>query len=401
MVLSWFATARCSTAGGCCMRGFSYIGPVDMIPVLPLVELMQTNRIKSVDILRGITIAAMMLVNNPGTWSSVYGPLKHAPWHGYTPTDLVFPFFLFIVGCSIAFAYNNKKANVQTYRKITVRALKLIGLGLFLGAFTLTFPFMKEWSTIRFPGVLQRIGLAFFFAALIALNANWKLILGIIAALLYGYFDLMVTVPLPDGSLPTLERAPNNWAMYIDKMVLGTHTYKPDYDPEGLLSTLPSIATALLGVLAGRFLIWKNEGRTLSKALWMMLAGVGLLAGGHLWNMVFPINKALWSSSFVLVTAGWALIMLGLIHYLTDEKGFDIGGTFSKVGANALILYFLSSFTSKIFGITGIHAWLYQALYVHEFMPPKLSSLLYGLSVSGFYALLGLWLWRRQIFIKV
>jgi len=167
------------------------------------------------------------------------------------------------------------------------------------------------------------------------------------------------------------------------------------------LSTLPSIATALLGVLGGRFLIWKKEGSIRSKALWMLLAGVGLLAGGHLWHYAFPINKALWSSSFVLVTAGWALIMLGLIHYLTDEKGLDIGSTFSKVGANALILYFLSSFTSKIFGTTGLHAWLYQTIYVHEFMPPKLSSLLYGLSVAGFYVLLGLWLWRRRIFVKV
>jgi predicted acyltransferase len=359
---------------------------------------MKSNRIKSVDILRGITIAAMMLVNNPGTWGAIYPPLQHADWHGYTPTDLVFPFFLFIVGCSIAFAYNNKKADGQTYRKITVRTLKLIGLGLFLGAFTLSFPFVKELSTIRFPGVLQRIGLAFFFAAIIALNANWKVILGVVAVLLFGYYGLMGFVPLPDGAAPSFERVPNNWAMYIDTLVLGSHTYKPDYDPEGLLSTLPSIATALIGVLAGRFLLRKDSG---NKALTMVLAGAGLLIGGYLWDFAFPINKALWSSSFVLVTAGWALVFLGLIHYLTDEKGFNLGGTFSKVGANALILYFLSSFISKIFGITGLHGWLYQGLYVHEFMPPKLSSLLYGLSVSGFYVLLGLWLWRRRIFIKV
>lgn len=362
---------------------------------------MLKDRIKSVDILRGITIAAMMLVNNAGTWKSVYSPLSHANWHGYTPTDLVFPFFLFIVGCSIAFAYNNKKADGKTYRKITVRTLKLIGLGLFLGAFTLTFPFIKEWSAIRFPGVLQRIGLAFFFAAVIALNANWKTILAVIAVILFGYFGLMGFVPLPDGAFPSFERVPNNWAMYIDKMILGSHTYKPDYDPEGLLSTLPSVATALFGVLAGRFLLWKGATKTASKALWMLVAGIGLLAGGHFWDLFFPINKALWSSSFVLVTAGWALVMLGGIHYLTDERRIDMGGTFSKVGANALILYFLSSFTAKVFGITGLHAWLYQTIYVHEFMPPELSSLLYGLSVAGFYVLLGLWLWRRRIFVKV
>ncbi len=358
---------------------------------------MLTNRIESVDILRGITIAAMMLVNNPGTWSHVYAPLQHAEWHGYTPTDLVFPFFLFIVGCSIAFAYRNREPSPAVYRKITVRTLKLIALGLFLGAFTLTFPFFKAWETIRLPGVLQRIGLAFFFAAIIALNANWKVILGTIITLLLGYWIVMGFVPLPDGTAPTVERAPNNWAMYIDKLLLGSHTYKPDYDPEGLLSTLPSIATALIGVLAGRWLLLKREGRFLK----LGLAGIVLLALGHLWDLAFPINKALWSSSFVLVTAGWAMICLSVIGYFSDVRGLAVGETFKKVGANALILYFLSSFIAKIFGITGLHGWLYDTLFVHDFLAPKFSSLLYGLCVAGFYVLLGIFLWNRKIFIKV
>lgn len=380
------------------------------------------QRIKSIDILRGLTIAAMMLVNNPGSWGSVYAPLLHADWHGYTPTDLVFPFFLFIVGCSIAFAYrgestqsiqstentqgtkntqsteNIRRSSRQVYKKITVRTLKLVGMGIFLGAFTLSFPFFKDWVDIRLPGVLQRIGLSFFFAAIIALNANWKVIVGVIAALLFGYFGIMGFLPLPDSSVPTFERAPNNWAMYIDKLLLGSHTWKPDYDPEGLLSTLPSIATTLIGVLTGRFLLAKDTG---GRAMKLALAGVALLIGGHLWDLAFPINKALWSSSFVLTTAAWALLCLSLIYYLTDVKGLSIGDTFKKVGANALILYFLSSFTSKIFGITGLHAWLYQNIYVHDFMPAKLSSLLYGLSVMGFYILLGLWLYRRKIFFRV
>ncbi|NNE03145.1 MAG: DUF1624 domain-containing protein, partial [Eudoraea sp.] len=132
------------------------------------------NRIISVDIFRGLTIVLMILVNTPGTWSNVYAPLLHAEWHGYTPTDLVFPFFLFIVGTSIVFAYQNKKANAASYRKISIRTLKLIGLGLFLGAFTLSFPFIKDFAEIRFPGVLQRIGVVFFFAAVLFLNFNWK-----------------------------------------------------------------------------------------------------------------------------------------------------------------------------------------------------------------------------------
>lgn len=358
---------------------------------------MLKQRIESVDILRGVTIAAMMLVNNPGTWEHIYAPLRHADWHGYTPTDLVFPFFLFIVGCSIAFAYQGKKATGNTYRKIAVRTLKLIALGIFLGAFTLTFPFFKEWSAIRLPGVLQRIGLAFFFAAIIALNANWKVIIGITAALLLGYWGIMGFLPLPDGSAPSYERVANNWAMYVDTSLLGTHNYKPDYDPEGLLSTLPSIATALLGVLAGRLLLSNRS----DKVMLLGVAGVGMLVVGHLWGFLFPINKALWTSSFVLVTAGWASVCLLLISAFNDFRGTTFGEVFKKVGANALILYFLSSFISKIFGITGLHGWLYENLFVYDFMPPKLSSLLYGLCVSGFYVLLGLFLWRRKIFVKV
>lgn len=394
MILTFAAIAVCRVCYG---PGAAALARPQIVDKTLYSHIMQ-QRIQSIDILRGLTIAAMMLVNNPGSWGSVYAPFLHADWHGYTPTDLVFPFFLFIVGCSIAFAYRNREPSAAVYKKITVRTLKLVGLGIFLGAFTLSFPFFKDWEVIRLPGVLQRIGLSFFFAAIIALNANWKVIVGVIAALLVGYYGIMGFLPLPDGSAPTFERASNNWAMYVDKLLLGTHTWQPDYDPEGLLSTLPSIATALIGVLAGRFLMTKDAG---GKTMKLALAGAGLLAAGHVWDLAFPINKALWSSSFVLATAGWALLCLALIYWMTDVKGLSVGETFKKVGANALILYFLSSFIAKIFGITGLHGWLYEHLYAHDFMPAKLSSLLYGLSVSGFYVLLGVWLYRRKIFFRV
>jgi len=364
---------------------------------------MLKNRIQSVDILRGITIAAMILVNTPGTWTTAYAPLRHAEWHGWTPTDLVFPFFLFIVGCSIAFAYQGKSPSGKVYGKISVRALKLIGLGLFLGAFTVSWPFFKDFADIRFPGVLQRIGISFFFAAVIALNANWKVILGITAALLLGYWGWMGYLPLPDGASPTYERAPNNWAMYVDTQLLGSHTYKPDYDPEGLLSTLPSIATALIGVLIGRLLVSKNA----NKMIYLIALGPVLLLLGLAWSTVFPINKALWTSSFVLVTAGCAIMCLSLIYALTDVQKISFGTLFKRVGSNALILYFLSSFISKLFysiklpsGGT-IHGWLYQTIYVQDFLPPKLSSLLYGLSVVAFYLWLGNFLYKRNLFFKV
>ena len=212
------------------------------------------DRIISVDIFRGMTIVLMILVNTPGTWSDVYAPLLHAEWHGYTPTDLVFPFFLFIVGTSIVFAYKNKTATASTYKKITIRSLKLIGLGIFLGAFTISFPFIKEFGEIRFPGVLQRIGVVFFFASMLFLKLNWKQLIVVAVILLVGYWALMVFVPV-EGVTSTLDRAPNNFANYVDLNVFGTHMWKPDYDPEGLLSTIPSIVSSLLGTFTGLILI--------------------------------------------------------------------------------------------------------------------------------------------------
>ncbi|MEO9511109.1 MAG: heparan-alpha-glucosaminide N-acetyltransferase domain-containing protein [Flavobacteriaceae bacterium] len=360
------------------------------------------NRILSVDIFRGATIILMILVNTPGTWTNVYAPLLHAKWHGYTPTDLVFPFFLFIVGTSIVFAYQNKKADATAYKKITVRSLKLIGLGLFLGAFTISFPFIKDFASIRFPGVLQRIGVVFFFAAILFLNLDWKKLIWVAAILLVGYWLLMVFVPV-EGVASTLERSPNNLANYLDVHLFGTHNYKPDYDPEGFLSTIPAIVSSLLGIFTGLILTSKHDKKT------TLLFGIGgsMLLVGHLWDFIFPINKALWTSSFVLVTAGWANIVLALIYLLTDVKKVKFGSVFRYAGANAITVYFLSSFITKLFysikvaADTSLHGWLFNKIYVHDFMAMELSSLLYGLSVVSFYCLLAYVLYKRKIFIKV
>jgi len=359
------------------------------------------ERVVSVDIFRGLTIVLMILVNNPGTWSKVYAPFLHAPWHGYTPTDLVFPFFLFIVGTSIVFSYQNRTINRATYRKITIRSLKLIGLGLFLGAFTLTLPFVKDFENIRFPGVLQRIGLVFFFTALLFVKLNWKVLIGVCVAILVGYWLWMGFVPL-NGMDPTFERALNNWANFVDLNVFGTHMWKDDYDPEGLLSTLPAIASTLMGIFTGLILRSKRTDKT--KIL--VGLGIGMLGLGHLWDIVFPINKALWSSSFVLVTTGWANIILAIIYYFSDVKGKKFGSIFKYVGANAITVYFLSSFTAKLFGLlkigdTSVHGWLFKNIYVYDFMAMELSSLLYALTVVSFYVLLAYVLYRKKIFIKV
>lgn len=359
------------------------------------------DRILAVDIFRGATIVLMILVNTPGTWSAVYAPFLHAKWHGYTPTDLVFPFFLFIVGTSIVFAYQNKIANGNTYKKITIRTLKLIGLGLFLGAFTLSFPFFKDFVDIRFPGVLQRIGVVFFFASILFLNFKWKTLIAIAIALLVGYWLIMTLIPV-EGVASTLERAPNNLANWLDVKIFGSHNYKADYDPEGLLSTIPSIVSSLIGIFTGLILTSKQE----KKATVLMGIGGALLIIGHMWDIFFPINKALWTSSFVLVTAGWANLILALIYYLTDIKQIMFGSLFRYAGANAIVLYFLSSFISKIMGLikvgdTSLHGWLFDTVYVHDFMSMQLSSLLYGLSVVAFYVVLAFVMHQRMIFIKV
>jgi len=360
------------------------------------------ERVLSVDIFRGLTVALMILVNTPGTWSNVYAPFLHAEWEGYTPTDLVFPFFLFIVGVSIVLAYQNKTPDGKTYKKITLRTLKLIGLGLFLGAFTISFPFFKDFADIRFPGVLQRIGVCFFFAAILFLNLNWKVLIGVAVGLLLGYWIWMGFIPL-NGGETTFARAPNNWANYIDLNVFGTHMYKADYDPEGLLSTIPSIVSSLLGVFTGLLILAKRK----NKVALMVGLGLSMLLVGYLWDQFFPINKALWSSSFVLVTAGWANLVLALIYYITDIKKIKFGSIFRYIGSNAITLYFLSSFISKLFYSikvgedNSVHGWLFSNIYQHDFLATETSSLLYGLSVVGFYALLGYVMYKRGIFIKV
>ena len=361
------------------------------------------QRVESVDILRGFTIAAMILVNTPGTWSHVYAPLLHADWHGLTPTDLIFPFFLFIVGISISYAYKNKTKNSETYRKIFIRSLKLIGLGLFLNWFLPYVPFFKGFETLRIPGVLQRIGIVFLISSILFLNLRWRALLSLSILILLSYWMLLGFVPLPDGTTPTFDRAPNNWTLFLDSNILGNHMWKSDYDPEGLISTIPSIVTCLFGILIGKLLSSLSN----YKERILFLISILLLFLGYLWSMVFPINKAIWSSSFVLVTAGWATLILSIIYYLTDVRSIKFGSIFKYVGMNAITIYFLSSFISKVFYLTkineteNIHSWLYHNLFDLSFLSDQFSSLLYAITVVLFYLLLGFILYKRRIFIKV
>ena len=358
-------------------------------------------RIQSVDILRGLTFAAMILVNTPGTWNHVYSPLLHAQWDGLTPTDLIFPFFLFIVGVSIYFAYKNKFKTKSTYKKIIIRSLKLIGLGLLLNLFLPYSPFFNDFETLRIPGVLQRIGLVFLFSAILYLNFNWKILAGIGVVILLGYWFLLGFIDFQDGSLPTFNRAPNNWANYIDLNILGKHMWKPDYDPEGVIGTLPSIVTCLSGILIGYQL------DRLKNIKLLFLSAIGFIASGYVLSVWFPVNKSIWSSSFVLVTSGYAILVLAVIYYFTDIKKFKVGSIFKYIGMNAIAIYFISSFISKFMNLTkvgnknNLHSYLYQTIFEKPFFSDKLSSFLYALVVVLFYLALGKILYKKNIVIKI
>ena len=224
--------------------------------------------------------------------------------------------------------------------------------------------------------------------------------MGIGISILVGYWLFLGFIPLPDGILPTFDRAPNNWAMYIDFNILGEHMWKDDYDPEGLFSTLPAIATCISGILIGHLL----DGLKNIKLLFGV--AFALLILGYIVSIWFPLNKAIWSSSFVLVTSGWGTLILGIIYYLTDVKKIKFGAIFKYAGMNAITVFFLSSFIAKTFyltkvGETNIHSWIYNNLFTHAFLSDKMSSLLYALVVVSFYLGLGYVLYRKKIFIKV
>ncbi|HUP46732.1 MAG TPA: heparan-alpha-glucosaminide N-acetyltransferase domain-containing protein, partial [Thermoanaerobaculia bacterium] len=287
--------------------------------VAPPLPAATRERLVSLDVFRGITIASMLLVNNPGTWSAIFWPLGHAAWHGWTPTDLIFPFFLFIVGVTTHLSLRGR-ATGDAVRKIVTRGLLIILLGLLLNAFPfyargelagIANPTMVDrvaWKIdhLRIPGVLQRIGVVYMIAALIALKTTRRQQMIIVAAILLGYWAILTRGPL--------EPPPETVAAAVDRAVFGENhlwSQSKTWDPEGPLSTIPAIATGLLGILVAP---WVREKRVRALAL----VGIAGLAVGLLWDPFFPINKPLWTSSYVVFTAGFACVMLALCIWIID-----------------------------------------------------------------------------------
>lgn len=376
-------------------------------------ENVEQKRLISLDVFRGMTIAGMVLVNNPGTWSAIYSPLEHAKWNGWTPTDMIFPFFVFIMGVAIPIALGKRLEQGITpdvYWKIIKRSLIIFGLGLFLATFPF-YNFTKEaWidlSTVRIMGVLQRLALCYLFSAFIFLWFNWKNQLYIAVGLLLFYWVLMLYGG--NGNL-TPE---GNFSGYIDRLILTeNHIWKSSkvFDPEGLLSTLPAISSCLAGVLCGTFLKTKRDDYEKVSAFFFF--GVVLIALGWEWDFFFPINKSLWTSSYVVFMAGQALCFLGFCYWLIDIKGYQKWTKpFVIFGVNALALFVGSGVMARLLGlikvgevIDGNRLSLQQVIFNKIFLSiasPINASLLYAICFISVWLFLMWLLYRKQIYIKV
>ncbi len=366
----------------------------------------KAERLLSLDVFRGLTIAAMILVNSPGN-ETAYPMLEHASWHGMTPTDLVFPFFLFIVGVSLVFSLKKKlemgESRQALLLQVTKRTLILIGLGLFLNGFP-----HYNLEIIRLPGVLQRIAICYFMAAIFYLWTNISIQIAATTIMLALYWWIMTHLQAPGFPIGDLTKE-GNFAAYIDRAVFGSHLYKPIYDPEGLLSTLPSIASTLLGNLAGYWLV--SSGAPERKVTGCLQGGFVFLMAGWKWGQYFPVNKALWTSSYVLQTTGWALIVFGVIYGLIEIKGRDRWSKpFEALGKNAIAAYVLHIFFLKLQNLW--HIWRPDGspgnlrLFISDhlfrpFMSLEGASLAYASCYTLFWIVVFWNLYRRKVFIRI
>jgi predicted acyltransferase len=358
----------------------------------------------------------MILVNNPGDWGNVYAPLRHAEWNGCTPTDLIFPFFLFIVGVSIAYAMGSKKTDAASHGKTILKALKraliLFGLGLFLSLYPKVFTEpIAAFQGVRIPGVLQRIAVVFLISSVIFLKNSERNIFRILIALLAVYWLLMTFVPVPGVGYANLEKETNLGA-WLDRTILTeAHLWKAakTWDPEGILSTMPAVATGLFGVLVGVYLKRKDIDAA-TKISWLFCTGTAAVALGLLWDLQFPINKALWTSSFVLYTGGLATIILSFCYWIIDVQQYNrFTKPFVVYGVNAITVFFLSGLiprTLRMFTVKAadgsemnLQAWMYSGF--ESWLSPINASLAWAIAFILFWLLI-LWvMYKKKIIIKV
>lgn len=365
-------------------------------------------RLASVDVFRGATMAAMVIVNTPGDWATVYWPLLHAPWHGWTPTDLIFPFFVFIVGVSLVLS----KKSAAALGPVIRRAAVIFGLGLLLALYP-----RFDLSTVRVMGVLQRLALCYLAAVIVYRLVTGAperrqliVVLGSAAILLFGYWALLTVVPVPGGQAGDLSPS-GNLGAWIDRTVIGeAHLWRQSktWDPEGLLSTLPAIATALSGIAAGLILVSARPAT--DKLRILVSAGLVCAIAGRLWGFVFPINKNLWTSSYVLFTSGLATMILALCYLVVDlRRQQRLARPLIVLGVNALALFVVSGWLVKTLLLIRVedaagqsvtlYRWIYATIF-QPFAPPKIASLLFACAaLLLLYGLLEI-LYRRRWFVR-
>lgn len=356
---------------------------------------------------RGIAIAAMILVNNPGTWRPVYAPLQHAEWNGWTPTDLIFPFFLFIVGVAIALAIAPRASSGEGRRQLLLKIIRRTLIIFALGIIVNGFPNF-DWETMRIPGVLQRVAVCYLVACLVVLATGSRGQVVTTLALLVGYWAVMELVPIP-GHPAGLLRPGHNLAAYIDDAIMHGHLLHHHWDPEGILSTAPAIATTLTGVLTGQ---WMRAARTpLARLSGLFIAGNLCLVLGIIMDTWFPINKNLWTSSYVVFTTGMALNFLGVCYWLVDIRQYRRWATpFVIYGTNAILAYMLSTLMAKtliLWRVTqpnGSKVALRHYIFDHVFLQvasPINASLLYAIAYVLFWLGVTAILYRNRIFVKI
>jgi predicted acyltransferase len=372
------------------------------------------NRLMSLDVFRGATIAAMILVNDAGDGASTYWPLRHSHWNGWTPTDLVFPFFVFIVGVAMAFSFRSRQSHGETRGKLFLhvlwRGVVLFALGLFVNGF----PNHFHPSSLRIYGVLQRIALCYVITSVLALWTGRRTQIAVAAACVIGYWIVMRYLPVPGFGVPTrdipLLDPDRNMVAWLDRKLLWGHLYERVRDPEGLLSTVPAVATCVVGLLTGSWL--RSYRSVATKLAGMVACGLVLLTAGKIWNIWFPINKKLWTSSYVLFTAGLALLCLAVCYWVLDIRQWRGRWTkpFLVFGMNAIAAYVLSEAIADLLDNMRLTAadgqilsWQ-EVIYERLFEPlasPANASLLYAIAyVVVCWAVMWV-LYRKKIFLKV
>lgn len=366
-----------------------------------------SQRILSLDVFRGLTMMLMILVNGQGT-RFIYPILEHAEWNGCTLADLVFPSFLFIVGVTIVISlkhhlHDNKQPRGNLYHNIFKRSILLFLIGLFLNAF----PYHFDMDTLRIYGILQRIALCYLVCALIYLHTKIGTQILIFISILLGYWYFLMEIPLPDGNTHQLNMN-HNWVSYIDQLMLSpAHLYK-NFEPEGLLSTLPAIATTLTGLITGGLLI--SAASQAKKCYLMIIVGILFLLLGWLWNWSFPINKNLWTSSFVLWTSGISLLVFVLCFYVIDISNYTKWTLpFKIMGMNALFIFIVHVLLLKIQSMvlvflkdgTSDNLRVAISKYLFAGFSPETAGLLYAIVFLLLNFAIAAFLYQRKIFIKL